>query len=200
MSVESKTRVRKVHKGDRIDDLIVDLRAEFPAAALESFEIFGRLARLSRLATTHYDEILERSGLTSVGAGVLLMLRRAGRPFRLTPGELGEALMRPSSTIANTLERLERDGLIVRTPDRADRRSVQVELTSKGTPVSERILADLIQEQEPLLDSLSIRERNQVTDALRVLLCLFEQWTEALPSVGWRARRRGSGEPTSADN
>jgi DNA-binding MarR family transcriptional regulator len=63
---------------------------------------------------------------------VLASLRRAGKPYRLTPTQLYNSLMLTSGAMTNRVDRLEAAGLVERLQDPADRRGVLVSLTKDG--------------------------------------------------------------------
>ena len=60
---------------------------------------------------------------------VLSALRRAGAPYQLSPGQLIRQTLVTSGTMTNRVDRLERRGLVGRSPDPPDRRGVIVRLT-----------------------------------------------------------------------
>ena len=64
----------------------------------------------------------------------------AGQPAR-TVRELVAATGQKPSTLTGVLDRLERRGLVARTPNPQDRRSVVVELTETGRAAAERVAA-----------------------------------------------------------
>ena len=81
------------------------------------------------------DDIVERSA-TRGESGVLLYLYHVDRP--MYPGELTEKLGLTTGRIANILKELERERLILRTPDVLDKRRVRVALTPEGEALARR--------------------------------------------------------------
>jgi DNA-binding MarR family transcriptional regulator len=67
-----------------------------------------------------------------------LVLRLVGHYERPSPGELARALRVHPSSLTGVLRRLERAGLIRRTPDPADGRRAIVSLTVKGQRLNDR--------------------------------------------------------------
>lgn len=67
----------------------------------------------------------------------LLSYLRSYAPCRV--GELGRVFGLKRSTLTSMLDRLERRGLLLRTLDGEDRRSLLVELTRRGKPLADRI-------------------------------------------------------------
>jgi DNA-binding MarR family transcriptional regulator len=104
----------------------------------------------------------------------LATLRRSGRPYRLTPTALSQALMLSSGGMTARLDRLERLGTIRRLPDPADRRGTLVELTEAGADLIDRALTDALAVERRLLRGLDAPERDELTRALRRLLLALE--------------------------
>jgi DNA-binding MarR family transcriptional regulator len=78
------------------------------------------------------EEITHAEGVTPLQYQLLLHVR--GFPGRqwATVGELAERLQAAPNGTAALVSRCEAAGLVVRKPDRVDRRQVQVHLTAKG--------------------------------------------------------------------
>jgi DNA-binding MarR family transcriptional regulator len=105
---------------------------------------------------------------------VLAALRRAGRPYMLSPGALVAQTMVTSGTMTNRIDRLEARGLVTRQPDPTDRRGVRVKLTSRGKDAVDSALADLLAREEELLAALSSRQQETLSGLLRSLVVPFE--------------------------
>ena len=88
-----------------------------------------RLYSASRLVTQAYRPLLEPLGLTYPQYLVLLVLWEHDK---LTVGEIGERLLLESNTLTPLLQRMERDGIIVRTKGTSDCRQTVVGLTPQG--------------------------------------------------------------------
>ncbi len=120
------------------------------------------VARLLNLAT-HIRERLTafaaEYGVSVPEADVLFTLRRSGPPYRLSPTAIADALLVPSGTMTNRLDRLERQGLIERVPHPTDRRSMEVELTDHGRRVVDDAVTRHVANEEEMLAPLSERER-----------------------------------------
>lgn len=99
-----------------------------PQLKLEN-QLCFRLYSASRLVTQAYRPLLEPLGLTYPQYLVLLVLWEHDRQ---TVGEIGERLLLESNTLTPLLQRMEREGLIVRTKGTSDTRQTVVELTPHG--------------------------------------------------------------------
>ena len=92
-------------------------------------QICFRLYSASRLLTQAYRPFLEPLGLTYPQYLVMLVLWECNR---LTVGAIGERLLLESNILTPLLQRMERDGLILRTKGTEDTRQTVAELTPRG--------------------------------------------------------------------
>ena len=92
---------------------------------------------------------------------MLATLRRAGKPYALTPTELYETSMVTSGSMTHRIDRLEAYGLVERLPNPADRRGFLVQLTAKGRTLIEAALVEQMAVQKEALGTLS--EDEQIT-------------------------------------
>lgn len=67
---------------------------------------------------------------------VLYSLKKAGAPLRLS--DLNQAVLLSQPALSRLVDRLEARGLVTRTPDPADRRSVRIALTEQGAGAQQR--------------------------------------------------------------
>lgn len=118
-------------------------------------------ARIAALAAEH-DLVM--------GEGdVLFTLRRAGKPYRLSPTALTSSLLVSSGTMTNRLDRLEQRGLVERVPNPADRRGLEVALTKRGLALVEDAIGEHVRREQEMLAPLSANERTALTRILRKL-------------------------------
>jgi DNA-binding MarR family transcriptional regulator len=106
---------------------------------------------------------------------VLSALRRQGRPYELSPGELIRATLSTSGTMTNRVNRLEARGLVIRKPNHDDRRGVLVQLTGEGADRVQQALADLLAYERRVLAAIEPGEREELAVVLRRLLAPFER-------------------------
>jgi len=114
-------------------------------------------------------------GLATWEFDVLAALRREGRPYVLSPGQLIGQTMVSSGTMTNRVDRLENAGLVQRLPDPQDRRGVHVRLTPRGKERVDAALADLLDRERALLKGLSRSDRETLSSLLRRLVVPFEE-------------------------
>ena len=78
--------------------------------------------------------------------------------------------MLTSGAMTNRIDRLEEEGLVRRLKDDADRRKVLVQLTEKGLRLIENATEARFETAMDALESLSARQRNALSDLLRMVL------------------------------
>ena len=113
--------------------------------------------------------VFAEHGLDGWEFDVLSALRRAGRPYQLSPGQLVTETLVTSGTMTNRVDRLEQRGLVRRSPDPGDRRGVKVRLTRSGRETVDAALSDLLDHERELLGELTPQERADLAGMLRRL-------------------------------
>ncbi len=91
-----------------------------------------------------------------------------------TQSELARAAAVEQPTMANTLARMERDGLISRAPDPADRRSAVISLTPLGLDKAKLALKAANETNTLALGALKASERPLFLDMLKRLIATLE--------------------------
>jgi DNA-binding MarR family transcriptional regulator len=132
--------------------------------------LFTRLTRVGLLVEAFQHRCLDPVGLRFIDYSVLRVLELVGEPHRMSPSELSEIVVRSSGGMTQILDRLERAGLVARTPDPADRRKVLVALTDEGMRTADAANARYAAERERLLADLSSDEVQRLDDAIHRLL------------------------------
>jgi DNA-binding MarR family transcriptional regulator len=162
MSAERKDAV------DAIIEQWADVRPDLDTAAME---VFGRIYRLSRTMGDRMEKAYASLGIARGEFDVLATLRRSGEPYALSPRQLSATLMLTTGGMTGRLDKLERAGLLRRSPDPHDRRGLQVTLTEKGLElVDEAVGAGLAVQTEALKTTLNEEQAGQLADLLRELL------------------------------
>ncbi|NOH46921.1 MarR family transcriptional regulator [Vibrio rotiferianus] len=159
---------------DAIDRVVSQWAKEKPDLDTEPMAIMGRLMRIAKHMENRVAEVHKRYDLKMGEFDVLATLRRSGEPYRLTPSELISSMMLTSGAMTNRLDKLEKKGLIDREHSKEDRRSVAVQLTSKGFELIDALIEQHLQAQHELMGSLTSDERGQVNQALKLLLPQYE--------------------------
>ncbi|MEU2287999.1 MarR family transcriptional regulator [Streptomyces sp. NPDC013178] len=161
---------------DAVDAIIEQWAAERPDLDTTAMEIFGRIYRLSRAVGDRVDKAYATLGVGRGEFDVLATLRRSGKPYTLSPRQLSATLMLTTGGMTGRLDKLERAGLLRRSPDPHDRRALQVTLTEQGLAlVEEAVGAGLAVQTEALTAALNAEQADQLADLLRELLLATER-------------------------
>lgn len=123
---------------DPVDELIATWRRELPEALGPTSELSKRIMLLGARLERATRELLPSLGLTIAGFDILVGLRRAGKPYRVKPGELAKTLLLSTGGTSNAVNQLESRGLVRRIADPGDARSTWIELTGEGVALAER--------------------------------------------------------------
>jgi DNA-binding MarR family transcriptional regulator len=159
---------------DEVDRLVAAWARERPDLDVGPLEVLSRVTRLARHLDRARSTAFAAHDLDGWEFDVLAALRRAGRPYLLSPGALVTQTMVTSGTMTNRIDRLEARGLVTREPDLTDRRGVRVRLTPRGKDRVDAALADLLEREQELLATLSGRQQEQLSTLLRNLVAPFE--------------------------
>lgn len=155
---------------DRVSDYLDQWRRERPDLELAPMSVTGRLSRASDLMAQAMRGFFAEHDLQPGEYDVLSALRRAGAPFTLTPGALTDSVMVTAAAMTNRLSRLEDKGLVVRSTDPDNRRSVLVELTDRGRAVIDEVAPLHVAAEGALLATLTTEEVEQLAGLLAKLL------------------------------
>ncbi|PJI94080.1 MarR family winged helix-turn-helix transcriptional regulator [Luteimicrobium subarcticum] len=159
---------------DEVDRIVEAWQRVRPDLDVEPLTVLSRVSRLAR----HLD-LARRSAFASWDLetwefDVLSALRRAGEPYRLSPGALVQQTLVTSGTMTNRIDRLEQRGLVERHRSPDDRRGILVELTGDGLRTVDGALTDLLAVEHRLLDVLPTADRPALADLLRTLVAPFD--------------------------
>jgi len=160
---------------DEVDDLVAAWRGQRPDLDVAPLQVLSRVSRLARHLDIARRGAFAAHGLEPWEFDVLSALRRAGRPFQLTPGALLRATLVTSGTMTNRIDRLAAAGLVSREPDPRDRRGVLVTLSERGILVVDEAFADLLKSEQSLLAGLDSGQRQLLAGLLRTLLIPFDE-------------------------
>jgi DNA-binding MarR family transcriptional regulator len=123
------------------------------------------LLNVTRFTEAQLREFLRvEHGSTLPRFDVMAALHRAGAELTMT--ELSRQLLVSNGNTTTVVDRLETEGLVIRTPSAADRRVVHVALTDTGRRHFEHLAAD----HEARVDSLFAGVSTSDLDALEHLL------------------------------
>jgi DNA-binding MarR family transcriptional regulator len=156
---------------DRAARAIEQWHKERPDLNVRPMAVLGRLSEAASLiARDRLNPLFARFGLQAGEFDVLATLRRTGRPYALTPTALYEATMVSSGAMTNRLDRLEKSGLIARSPDPDDRRGVIVQLTDKGRELIDEAVTAHVENEWEILSGLTSDEQDMLAGLLEKLI------------------------------
>jgi DNA-binding MarR family transcriptional regulator len=127
------------------------------------------IMRVQQILLAELDGLLRPHGLTFARYEALVLLtfsREGALPMRL----IGERLMVHPTSVTNTIDRLEQQGLVVRKPNPDDGRGTLAEITAAGREVVLRATADLMAAEFGMggYESGQLEEISGILRALRV--------------------------------
>ena len=118
-----------------------------------------QIAHLNRLYDRRMQEALGDLGVAPGQFAPLVMLFEQDG---LTQAELCRRINGEQPTMANTLDRMERDGLIKRKPDPDDKRRATIHLTPRADDMRARVMEQARQVAAQAVKALSASEQDQL--------------------------------------
>jgi DNA-binding MarR family transcriptional regulator len=134
-------------------------------------ELIADLARLYTGIRRRFDREMLREGASLAQTKLLLMIGAENGTARAA--DLATRLGLAPRSVTEALDALEREGLIIRTPDPDDRRAKRLAITSSGAAaiaVTEPLRQRLCREIVSVLDD---EERDRCHDAIKKMLHLL---------------------------
>lgn len=160
---------------DAIETFLTEWRRERPDLDPSPTGVVGRISRLSGHFRRSVDTYLEEYGLSWETFDLIATLRRGGAPYEMSPTELYKSSLMSASAVTNRIDKVAAMGLIVRSADPDDRRSVKVKLSREGKKLIDKVIERHFEEEAALLAPLSVQERTQLANLLSKLVSAREQ-------------------------
>ncbi|MFN8192997.1 MAG: MarR family transcriptional regulator [Nocardioidaceae bacterium] len=160
---------------DHVGRIMAQWAVERPDLDVSPQGIIGRLHRLAVKLDDELRPVFAAAGLSDGEFDLLAALRRSGAPYRLTPGAIGETTMITSGAVTKRVDRLERAGLVRRTPNAEDARSSLVGLTPQGLALVDRLFEEHMANEHRLVSTLDPHQRRQLAE-------LLEAWGRTIPA------------------
>ena len=154
----------------RVDEIVGQWARERPDLDTDAMALLGRIERVAAALDGRFRPTLDRFGLSVSDFDVLCALRRAGKPYRLTPTELTRQTMVSAAGTTKRIDRLEARGLVARSPHAHDRRSSTVELTDTGRRLIDRAVTAHVADEQRAVAPLTASDRRTLADLLDRLL------------------------------
>ncbi|MEU9066436.1 MULTISPECIES: MarR family winged helix-turn-helix transcriptional regulator [Streptomyces] len=160
---------RAARRPDAVAGIVGDWARERPELDTSPLEVLARLHRSYLQYQSRLTSRLDEHGLSVAGFDVLTALRRSGAPYRLTAGQLAASGLVSSAGVTLRLDRLEKDGLLVRERDAEDRRVVYSRLTEAGLAKVDEVFSEHLENERRMLGGLSPAEHRQLSRLLSKL-------------------------------
>ncbi len=135
-----------------------------------ALEFLSPLHKASRQITMYLEDQTRELGVSPLEGHVLTYLRKYAPA---TVGELVRVFGVKQSTFTSLLDRLERDGLVRREPNPADRRSFLIHITERGRELTARLNRLL----EKLEDDIRARLRRAEAKGFHAVMAAVEDVT-----------------------
>jgi len=161
-------------ESDSVDRIIQAWRKRDPHLDSSTLEVTGRLMLCAAYYERAVGTVLERFRLSVSDFDVLNTLRRVGDQRGCRPSDMARSSLITTGAMTSRLDRLERTGLIRRTPDPTDRRGLVVRITPQGSKLARQALHELISTNHAFLEPLNRQQRNAIASALKQLLLYRE--------------------------
>ncbi|MFF5444624.1 MarR family winged helix-turn-helix transcriptional regulator [Streptomyces sp. NPDC012888] len=155
---------------DAVDAITAQWNAVRPELDVTAMGVFGRIYRISRGMGEEMDRVYARFGISRGEFDVIATLRRSGAPYTLSPRRLADTMMITTGGMTGRLDKLEKAGLLSRSPDPNDRRGLQVTITDKGLELIDEAVVAGLRAQQAALAGFGEEETELLTHLLRRLL------------------------------
>jgi DNA-binding MarR family transcriptional regulator len=129
-------------------------------------EIEELLRNVSTILKKRGRDILSNFDITPPQLDALLVLRDFGE---LTMGELCQKMFLACSTATDLIDRMERNGLIERVRDTADRRVIRLKVLAKGTSVIDQVLEARRSYLVNILAEIDVADKERLIQSLEQL-------------------------------
>ncbi|MEU8459717.1 MarR family transcriptional regulator [Streptomyces sp. NPDC029003] len=155
---------------DAVDAITGQWYAVRPDLDTAPMAVFGRIYRIAKAMGDAMERTYNRYGITTGEFDVVATLRRSGTPYTLSPRQLSATLMLTTGGMTGRLDKLEKAGLLTRSPDPHDRRGLQVTITERGLALIDEAVGAGLEVQAGVLQGLDAEEAELLTGLLRKLL------------------------------
>ena len=159
---------------DEVDRIVDAWARERPDLDVTPLQVLSRVDRLARHLDRARRTAFTASGLESWEFDVLAALRRAGKPYQLSPKALLQQTLVSSGTMTNRIDRLVERHLVERRTDPHDGRGVLVVMTADGREKVDAAIAVLLDDEAEMLAGLSRADQERLSALLRKLSLDFD--------------------------
>jgi DNA-binding MarR family transcriptional regulator len=139
----------------------------------QSYEILRALRRIVQGIYIHSKQLFREAGLTMPQLLCLKAIQEADRD-EITAAEVSRTVQLRPATVTGILDRLERDGLVLRERRSRDRRKICLSLTDAGTERLSGLPLTLQDRFLGRLQQLDDSERKQLLEALQRVVGMID--------------------------
>lgn len=157
---------------DSVDLIQEQLTAQHPGINNETAAIVGRIMRLSRIMQTLTDQVLAEHTISRAEFDIVSLLIRSDRPLSAT--ELARSLWTSGAGTTKRISKLLAAGLITRTANPDDARSVLITPTASARAGFAPTLHALAKVESSMLGEITPDTRRRLAEDLRTLLLHLE--------------------------
>jgi DNA-binding MarR family transcriptional regulator len=137
----------------------------YPQAEVDSVIQFLNILRIGSDLSDVLDGFLEKHGLLQGRWWILILLMREDN-LTSTPSTLATKAGVSRATVTGLIDGLERDGLVVRLPDKIDRRKYSIKLTDAGQQKLDEVMPDYYKRVRNLMAVIPAIERDVLMSQL----------------------------------
>ena len=159
---------------DEVDRIVDAWSRERPDLDFSPLQVLSRVGRLARHLERARRTAFAASDLELWEFDVLSALRRAGKPYQLSPRALLQQTLVSSGTMTNRIDRLVTRKLVERRTDPNDGRGILVVMTPEGRERVDAAIRTLLAAESELLDRLSAPDQERLSSLLRKLSLDFD--------------------------
>ncbi|CCK27703.1 hypothetical protein BN159_3324 [Streptomyces davaonensis JCM 4913] len=156
-------------QSDAITSIVDQWKRERPDLDATPMLVIGRLFRLTDTLDHRLRPPFAAAGLGNGDFDVLAALRRSGKPYALSAGELSRTVLVTTGAITKRVDRLEARGLVSRSVAEHDSRGRLIALTTEGVDLTDELIATHVANQRRLLEGLTEEEQSQLATLLERL-------------------------------
>lgn len=112
------------------------------------------------------DEILAPAGLNLSKFNILMIIKHVGKTEGIQQNEISRRLLVTASNITKLLDKLEKDGLIIRTSKEGDRRVKLIKITSDGSNLLDKIWTKYTKTVKKIMNGIAPSDADYVNKVL----------------------------------
>jgi len=131
------------------------------------------LLNTSDIVSRYTETQLSKLGITATQYTVLVTLSVCQQPPTLT--ELSHRLFRTKNSLTTVIGNMERDGLVKRVRDNADRRAIRIVATEKGAELFETVRAPSRELVYQIMSCYNEEELSRLAELLQMVRCTLSK-------------------------